>query len=164
MARSYNLTVNGNELDIVIKSGKLIVNLNGAPYHTFKLGLESQLISVKEDYPITIGENNYIIALRGKSLRIAYNGKYLDNNEEFIPKVELPAWTWVFIALNLVIPIISLGGVINFLLGFLGIIICAAVCRSAKIPTAVKVILSIVTTIAMWVAWVVLNLLIYSMM
>ncbi len=151
MAKCYNFTIDGNDLEVTRKKSQFFVNLNGQPYNVFDLSMEAKLIYFTEDYPITIGGKDYILAIRGNKVRFAYNGRYLDNNEEFRTRVLLPKWIWIFVALNLAILIISFNRLMNISYCFLGILICGIIGKSDKISTAVKVILSVVTTVAMWV-------------
>lgn len=160
MARKFNFTVNGNNVKVTRNLRKIYVDINGLPYTTFNLSGESSLLAVQEDYPIKINGEKYILAIRGYKTRIAYNGRYLDNNEEFKPKVKLPKWSWIFFALNILIPIISIGGIINVCFALVGIGICTFVIRSERIPTPVRIIICTATTIVIWLVWI-LYMLIY---
>ena len=153
MAKCYNFTIDGNDLEVTRKKSQffLVTSKSFPIFLVFDLSMEAKLIYFTEDYPITIGGKDYILAIRGNKVRFAYNGRYLDNNEEFRTRVLLPKWIWIFVALNLAILIISFNGLMNISYCFLSILICGIIGKSDKISTAVKVILSVVTTVAMWV-------------
>ncbi len=160
MAKIYTFTIDGYDLEVTTKKRKFIVNLNGELYKTYDLCTWSKWVATVEDYPLTFGDKDYILVIRGNKIRFVYNDKYLDNNEEFIPKAHLPMWILIFYALNIAIPIISRGGFINAFFGFFGVSICSAIGSSSKKSTAQKVILCVVTTIGMYIGWIAVSVLI----
>ncbi len=107
-------------------------------------------LQLEGDIPITVNDKQYIVAVRGKSVRLAADGKYLDNGQVFKPSIEPPKWVIVFYILNFAVCIIALGGAIPFLIAFTGIICCAKVSKTTM-PTPAKVGICCLITVAVWV-------------
>lgn len=157
MAKPISLSVeNGHNVDVTRKGSKYIVKIDGNDYQTFKLGTASSLLGANEDFPITVDGVDYILAVRGNQLRLANEGKYIDSGEEFVPQKPFPKWFFVFAVLNIAIPVISLGGALNALIGFGGAALCATVTNGKIKSTPVKVLLCTLITVAAWILWIVL--------
>lgn len=160
MARKYTLYADGYEVLVTVRGNKYLVDLNGQPYYTYKVGTASYWLGHNEDFPINLGDRQMILAVRKRKIRLVENGYYLDNGEPFAPVAPLPKWVWIFVALNVLIPIISVGGAINILIALLGVSICAAAARNQKFSFGAKIGVSIAGTVAAWAIWIVFALLV----
>lgn len=67
-----------------------------------------------------------------------------------------PGWSYLFIILCGLIPVVALGGCIPILLGFGGASACLAVARQTWLPTLVKVPVCLVITAGCWLGFVAL--------
>lgn len=155
MARTVSLPVGQHFLGVTITGANYSVTLDNAPYAMFQHKASSSWFGVQEDFPLTIDGMPFILAVRGKKLRLSTNGVFIDNGEPFVPAKPVAKWVWVFVVLNALIPVVSLGGAINILIAALGIFLCAMVSRSNMGSTVAKVLISVLITLGMWVLWLV---------
>jgi len=79
------------------------------------------------------------------------NPKLKDIFKNWFPKA--PRWAWIFMGLCLLIPIVTRGGAVPAVLGFIGAWGCAQV-ASTRWPIVVRVALCVLVTIASWVVLV----------
>ena len=155
MAKTISLSTGvGNTVEVIRKGSKYIVKIDGNDYETFKLGTASSLLGASEDFPISIDEADYILAVRGNKIRLVNEGKYVDNGEEFLPQKPFPKWYYIFAVLNIAIPVISLGGLVNAAIGFCGASLCAAVANGKIQSMSVKLLICMLITLAAWVIWI----------
>lgn len=129
------------------------IKIDGEDCGVLKQSSSSIWFGAMEDYPIVVGGVPYILSVRGRKIRLAANGVYLDNGEVYAPKTPIPAWFWIFAVLNLLIPIVSLGGAVNALIGLVGATICANIVRKPTMTTMVKIIICLLVTAAAWAIW-----------
>ena len=109
MAKKFSLSTGTNHIvAITVRRRKYIVEVDGQLSDTFKLGFLSSYFGVVEDFLIGIENIKYILSVRGKKIRLACEGRYIDNGEEFIPKEGFPKWFWIFIIIH-VLPLAILG-------------------------------------------------------
>jgi hypothetical protein len=71
------------------------------------------------------------------------------------PKPPIPGWAWLFIALIVAIPILTLGGAIPGAIGGGGGFGCAQIARDPEKPTPQKVLLCAIVTIACWAIFII---------
>lgn len=109
------------------------------------------------DLPVIVEGLDITVARRKTVTRLAANGQYMDTGEAFVPAQPVPGWTWVFVALNAVISIVSMGGWVNILIEIGGIVLCGVVARSKIKSTGGKAFACVGVTVAAWVAWFALN-------
>lgn len=140
--------INGKHYAFLVEQvkGKQVVTVNGEP-QTVKMGFASMWIGFDEKFTFD-GMEAHLVINKNKP-DVAVNGIFLQSGKTYIQR---PAWSMVFIVLNVLIPIVSLGGLINFLLGIGGAAICVGTSKSAM-PNAVKIVLCIVITAAAWAIW-----------
>lgn len=77
---------------------------------------------------------------------IVVDGVCIRSGKKYIAR---PAWSIVFAVICLLIPVVSLGGAIPFLIGFAGAAICISAARTT-LPTAVRVGLCVIITALVW--------------
>ena len=165
MAKTINLaTKNGHVISLVGNIRKFNVSVDGNHYGDVKLKGSANWLTPYEDYPIIIDDVEYILVMRGRKKRIALNGQYIDNGEEFVPQKPFSAFYWVFFALNVLIPIVSLGGFINVLIALLGAIACHNVYIGKIKSSAVKALVCLMITVVTWIVWVLMSFLIFSIL
>jgi hypothetical protein len=79
--------------------------------------------------------------------RLFLNPKLRDIFGKWLPKA--PRWAWIFIGLCLLIPIVTLGGAVPAVIGFIGAWGCAGL-ASTRWPIVARVVLCLLVTIASW--------------
>lgn len=77
------------------------------------------------------------------------NPKLRDIFRHWLPKA--PRWAWIFIGLCLLIPVVTLGGAVPAVIGFIGAWSCAGLASNTRWPIAIRVGLCLMVTIASWV-------------
>lgn len=127
--------------------------VDGIPQNSFPVTAANNFFALEMDIPVYVAGCNMIVAARGKNFRLAADGRYIDNGEVFAPARPLPGWAWVFVALTFLIPILSMGGIVNFAIGIGGGMLCALVARSKMQSTALKVLSCVGITVATYVVW-----------
>ena len=123
-----------------------IVSINGIEYKTFKLGKNSAF-APNEDFPLVIGGQEYILALRAQKIRLAKDGRYLGHDEEHIPVQPFPKWVWIFFVAN--IGLIAMGGAIPAGFGAAGLVGCASLMQTNK-NMGYKLGACILATVGAW--------------
>jgi hypothetical protein len=139
-----------HEVAVARRGSMYHVGVDGAPLYEFKRNVASDWLGVSEDFPIMVDNQPVIVAVRNAKVRLAVNGYYIDTNEIYEPTRKVPKWYWVFLVLNVLIPVVSLGGALPFLLALGGTSGCAAVARSKIQKTLPKVLICIGITLAAW--------------
>lgn len=146
--KSYPFSIAGHDHELsATKNGTAyIISVDGQAEQTVKLGM----LSGMADYITEIDGHTVAVRFSGGKVRISADGFYLDNNKPFFPLSSIPKWTYVFIVLNALIPIASLGGAIPVLIAFGGASACIYVSRT-KLSIPAKVGVSFLITVAAWV-------------
>ena len=147
------LSINGTEHAVEVTKNKkeYSVVIDGQEYKTFSLGKNSFFGQLPhEDFPIEVQGESYILALRMEGLRLVKNGKYIDNDEEFVSAVPLPSWVWIFVVANLAL--ILVGGAIG---GALGVAVAFGCLALARQNTSTKARIGVLAgmTVVTWVAF-----------
>lgn len=153
MAKTYNLQAPGVNVAATRKGSQYLVDVNGQPYGSFKVGTTSFWLGHNEDFLLNVDDRQIILAIRGNKVRLAENYVFVDNGAPFEPMLPLPGWSVVFIVLCVLIPIVSLGGAINVIIGLLAAAGCASVARK-RMGTGAKVGLCIGITLAAYAVWI----------
>ena len=158
MAKPILLSININEqqhsISVVRKGQNYLISLDNCDAQEYKIGKSSQLLGVNEDFPVEIDEQKCLVAIRGKKIRLVANGTYVDNGEVFKPVSPIPKWYWVFFVLNILMPIISVGGAISMALAALGIYGSVAIARKEEKSIVFRVILCSLITLGAWLLWI----------
>ena len=106
------------------------------------------------DYPFPIGERQAALHMRLNGVWYKYDvsigGFSTQTGKPVWPMQPTPRWSWIFVVACILIPVITLGGLIPILIGAGGAYVCAAVGRSSTRTTPTKVALSIGTTLLSW--------------
>lgn len=82
---------------------------------------------------------------------LVVDGFYLSTQKPYTPLPKIPAWSWVFIVASLLIPIVTLGGAVPVLIGFLSAAGNAKIAINQRWNTPIKVALCFVVTGVAWV-------------
>lgn len=94
-----------------------------------RLAVDNLPVSIYEtgektiDQPFQIGNKECRLVMARKA-DLVVDGRLLSNGQKYTPIQKKPWWSWLFFALNLLIPIIAMGGIIPVLLGVGGISLC----------------------------------------
>lgn len=139
--KQWTITINGKQNTVIFKpnqwSGKHILTINGkeiplknAPFQSF-IGI---------DQPINIAGKECRFVLIGNKADIAIDGIYVDNKKTYAPLKRMPWWAWLFIAICVAVPIVSLGGAVPVLIAALGSMWCIRLSVSPNIKTSLKVL------------------------
>ncbi|HEX9742384.1 MAG TPA: hypothetical protein VGA17_06300 [Nitrospiraceae bacterium] len=81
--------------------------------------------------------------------RLSLNPKMGNLFRSWIPSV--PRWTWIFIASCLLIPLVTIGGALPTVIGFAGAWGCSALASNTRWPSAMRIMLCLLVTIASWI-------------
>ncbi len=149
MAKKHTLTTeSGYGVMVEVKGKNYTVSTVAGEIGTFKLK-GGFFTAIEEDIPITVNEQQYIVAVRGNKVRLVANGTYLDNGKEFKAAVPAPAWVIAFYIANFAVIVVALGGALPVALACLGTVSCAKASKS-NLPTIARVIICIVITLVVW--------------
>lgn len=153
MSKKWNVTVDGvaHELSYGKKfwSGKLFVIVDGEKTEMKRTNFSENFTGL--DKPFNIGEKECRFVAIGNKIDIAIDGVYLDSKKQYVPLEKMPNWNWVFIALFIALPIMTLGGALPIALAILGIALCVRVSISPSMSTTGKVFSCIGITAGAWV-------------
>lgn len=126
------------------KKGKHILVANGVTIEMKNKFMNSFL---GFDEPIQLDGIEARFVFEKNEPDIAINGVFMRSGKNYVKR---PAWVLVFAILCALIPIISLGGAIPVLFGLGGISLCVITSKSS-LPSAIRVILCTVITLAAWI-------------
>lgn len=138
------------------------ISVDGMFQSTQPKGTATWIFGEQADLMVNVAGANMIVAVRGNVARLVYNGQYIDTGESCAPAQKMPGWIWVFVVLNALIPIISLGGFINIMLAMGAIFLCGYVVQRVRDTTA-KILACVGVTVAAWVIWWLLILIITAL-
>lgn len=139
------------------------VSVDGIVQGAYKTdGASAWMFGEQADLPVQVEGQNLTVSIRKGVMRLVANGQYIDNGQLFEPARSMPAWIWAFVAVNALIPIISLGGWLNVLIALFGIILCGTAARSKISSTTGKVLACVGISVAAWVVWFLVQLLFLS--
>lgn len=80
--------------------------------------------------------------------RLSLNPKLREIFSHWLPKA--PRWAWIFMGLCLLIPIVTMGGAVPAVIGFIGAWGCAGLASNKRWPIVVRVVLCLLVTITSW--------------
>ena len=152
--KEWHINIEGNEYHVVLErniwSGrnKLFINevqqeLTNVPFQAYK----------GSDQLIYIGGKESRLVVLGNKADIAIDGVFVDSGKVYTPFEKIPVWSWFFVVASLVIPIVSLGGLVPIALGFLGIVYSVRIGISPYMKTGMKVLASFGVVLLAWVLW-----------
>jgi hypothetical protein len=72
---------------------------------------------------------------------------------ERLTAADTPTWSWLFIGLCALIPVVALGGCVPIVLAVAGCSGCLTVARVQRLPAVVRFIVCLVITIGCWSAF-----------
>lgn len=94
--------------------------------------------------------------LRGCGSSAVHGADEVTGTGRLSPKPRAPAWAWLFVALCVAIPVLSLGGAIPGAIGGGGAFACHAVARDARKGAGVRVAICVAITVVCWVLFLAL--------
>jgi len=133
------------EFSYARKGGKHTITVDNAPIEV-KGSFMSVILGFDEAFTFDGTEARLVV---GKTPDVAIDGTFLRSGKKYVQR---PAWVMAFAVLNLLIPIISLGGALPAALGLIGVMACVGISK-AEMPIAVRLILCLIVTGAVWAAW-----------
>lgn len=144
----YNLSINDSEPMSLINKGI------GKIFNTIISGFEESFVFDNINMRLVIPSNLWSNSI--KNADVVVDNKFSRTGKEY---VVAPKWVYIFIVLCLLI--VVGGGAIPFLLAFSGITGCLKVAKSNK-STGIKVISCIGITLAVWIAFLLVVVIVSS--
>lgn len=147
----WQTEINGNYYNIsheIIKR-KHMLTINESTQEV-RCGFTSAVIGFDEKFMLD-GMEARLVFEKNKP-DIVVNGIFLRSGKTYIQR---PTWAVVFPLICALIPIVSLGGSIPFLLAFVGATLCIYVAKTS-LPPAARIILCVVITLLVWFLWFIL--------
>ncbi len=152
MSRIWDVVVDGVEHKVSHEekfwSGKLFVIIDGEKTEIKRTKFSESIIGL--DKPFYIGEKECRFVVIGNKVDIAVDGVYLGSKKPYVPLEKMPSWVWVFIALFIALPIMTLGGALPVALAILGVLWCIRISIAPYMKTAAKVFSCIGITVGCW--------------
>jgi len=102
------------------------------------------------DKLILIGNKEAIFTRRGSKFDIAIDGIYIDSKKEYVPLDKMQWWSWIFVGLCLLIPIVALGGILPVIFGIYGAMLCVQTSTNPRMKVATKILLNTLITAFAW--------------
>jgi len=128
----------------VLSQKKNFLKLKSA--HIFEY--EGESYELRMQFRFLQGVFNVTLLKRGQEV---YDQDFSMQGKAFATKkVLIPKWSYIFVVLCGIIPFVSLGGALPVLLGMGG----AGICISTAMPTLVRIVLSSVVTVMVWVLFI----------
>lgn len=135
--------------------GKFHVSVNGMPM-IVNPGFMSLVTGLDE--AITFNGKEARVVQRWGKPDIAYKGRFIRSGKEYN---KCPIWVLVFVLICALVPMLYLGGIINWLVGFGGAAACIAVARSSlRLPA--RIFLAILFTLLTFGLWLLFSLLLIA--
>ncbi len=156
MAIEQLLPAGAHMVGVTVKGNRYNLTVDGSPFTTFQHGAASAWFGVEEDFSFGIDGVQYVLVVRRRVMRLVANGRYLDNGQPFIPARHTPKWLWVFLVLDILVAVVSLGGALPILISLGAIALSAVIARSRMRSTLAKVLLCVLVTLAAWGLWILL--------
>ena len=120
--KSWEIDIDGNTHKVEFTRGRV--------FNNHKIVIDGKQISYDKhvlgdylgvDIPLTLGSKEVMLFQRGKFVDISVDGYGLDSGEEYIPKLKMPKWNWIFVVLMALLPVVALGGALPVILALIGI-------------------------------------------
>lgn len=111
------------------------------------------------DQTIDLGDYVCRLVWTGGQADLAVNGVFLDSGLPYQP-LKLPRWSWPFVLLCLLIPIVALGGGIPIIIGLFGAYGCIRAAVAGDRPKKKRVLISGGVVL---LAWIVFGLMLIAM-
>jgi len=141
----WQSVINGRQYDFSYQIIKRRPNLfiNGEPT-LIKPGFWGSFFGIEQD--INLDGQEATFAIVKKTPDVAVNGVFLRSGK---PYEKRPFWVLVFAVICLAIPVVALGGILPFILGFAGAGLCITVSKSPLKPS-LRVLVCVLITAAAW--------------
>ena len=106
------------------------------------------------DYPFPIGERQAVLHMRMNGVWYKYDvsvgGFSVQTGKPVWPMQPMPRWSWIFVVACILIPVITLGGLVPILIGAGGAYVCAVIGRSPTRTKPAKIGISVGATVLSW--------------
>jgi hypothetical protein len=134
-------------------SGKKVIYLDGEVLEESR-----KIIDTDSEHTFQIGDHTCRIVVESNWVKFNYDlivdGRSIESGEAFRRRPPLPAWSWIFIAACVAIPVVTLGGLIPTLIGVGGAFFITIIGRGERLSTTVRVALSTAITGLCWIIFV----------
>jgi len=148
----WNVLVDGIIHNVSYKqgtwSGKQTVSVDGVDSVIEKSSPMMMIVVV--DVPVSVAGKECRLVKIGNKVDFVVDGRYLSNQEIYVPTKPMPKWNWVFLALCFAVPIVTRGGILPFALAFAGVTVVTRISISPKMKTPAKIISCVAITIGLW--------------
>lgn len=156
-SKDWKFTLEDGEHNVHLEhtwfSGKRKILLDGKP-----IVQESKFFDFGNEYPFRIGGHQGLVTIRTNGLSFAYDvaidGKSITTGKPVARVNAIPGWAWSFIVVCVLIPIVSLGGVVPMLIGFMGAYGCAQVSRDGSKDHNTRLLTCAGITVLCWIIYV----------
>lgn len=154
MKRLWDVEVNGEMHTVFVKtsmlSSKVYLTVDEKE-SIIKKGWKADFVGM--DIPFNIEDTECHLVLSGNVPDLAVDGIYVGSAEIYEPLKPVPAWAWIFVVLCMVIPIMSAGGAIPMVIGFVGASSCVKTACSVRGSVIAKIINCVFTTVFCWIIY-----------
>ena len=102
------------------------------------------------DFPLNIDgvQCRFVSAVKG--IDFVVDGKFVESKKPYVP-VKIPFWSWFFVVLSVLIPIVSMGGALPAALACLSSIWCLKFSATPFIKLGTKILFNILVVVCAWV-------------
>jgi hypothetical protein len=151
--REWTFDVDGTrhivQLEHKYFSGRRTILVDGTP-----VDAPRQLVDAGGEYPFTINGHEGFVQIKTNGVTFKYDcvfdAKSVSTGKEVLKPQSLPMWSWIFMILCCIIPVITLGGALPVLIGFGGAFACAKIGKSHIKKISAKVLLSFTVLLISW--------------
>jgi len=137
------------QLDHNLWSGKRTVVVDGR-----SLVDETKKFNLVSDYPFDIRGHKGLVRIRSNGIAynydVAIDGKSVTTGKPALAAASMPAWGWAFVIVCVLIPVVSLGGIVPAVIGVGGAIICSVIARDASKEASTRVAICLGVTVLCW--------------
>lgn len=167
----YTLKVKVTDLGrhIVFFNDEEVINkmvLGSKGVHVFQRNIEGAAVEIKVILAMigltkcrcAVSENN------SEVFKTEYPLNYFKNKNSLNWFPTVPAWSWIFIGLCILIPFVTLGGAVPAGIGIIGAMSCSSIASKNKWSLMLRVIICLSVTVVSWISLVIALSAIHTMM
>ncbi len=149
------------ELEHGYISGKRTICVDGTQIE-LPPGESSSFLDFGSNHPFKIGNHFCIIHIRTNGITfnfdLSVDGSSISTGKQVDSSNSVPSWVWAFVVACAIIPIISLGGAIPTMIGFVGAGYCYSFSQDTSKKMATHIFMCFGVTVISWSLFTVLIL------
>lgn len=147
----WNVLVDGIVHNVGYKqgtwSGKHTISIDGVDS---VINSTSPMMMIVVDVPVWVAGKECRLVKIGKKVDFVVDGRYLSNQEIYVPTQSMPKWNWVFLVLSFLAPILVGFGLVPILLAFSSATVVTRISISPKMKTPIKILSCFGVVIGLW--------------